>query len=162
MKDGNWIPLSKWAAKHLPKDRPYSKLEALVSIQIDYDSGNSATISGYAALWSWSRNRVRMFLDMIGIKIIYPENTRKRQNQKGQITIQIMDRSEEKKGQMKFIDNKVLHNQKDRSPEKKGQIMDRSRATTRDTIILNTNTIGKKCQKNSSCDESPNDKIMDF
>jgi hypothetical protein len=130
MQAGNWVPISKWAVKYLPKVRPYSKLEALVSIQIDYDSGNSATISGYAALWRWSRNKVTSFLKAIGVEIIYPENTKKRQNQKGQI----MGRSAKKKGQIRFIDNKELQDQKDRCSEKKGQIKD----TTRETKYLNT------------------------
>ena len=162
MNDGNWIPLSKWAAKHLPKDRPYSKLEALVSIQIDYDNGNSATISGYAALWQWSRKKVRLFFDAIDVEITYPENTKKKQNQKGQIRVQIRDRSEEKKEQMKFINNKKLHNQKNRPPEKKEQIRDRSGNTTIKTKRLNTNSCTLESKKESNLKDYPYNKILDL
>jgi len=71
-----------------------------------------------------------MFFERLGILLDYPEKTQKRQNQKGQIAIQIMDRSNEKKGQIRLIDSRDLHAQKDRSGEKKGQIMDRYRSTT--------------------------------
>jgi hypothetical protein len=132
MKNGNWIPISKCFSKYLPKDRPYSRIEAAFSLQMDYDAGNQVTVSGYSALWRWSRNKVRMFLDKIGIDIEYPKETKKTQNQKGQITVQIMDRSGEKKGQIRLIDSKGLQRKEDRSGEKKGQKKDRSKDTTID------------------------------
>ncbi|NIA31763.1 MAG: hypothetical protein GWP06_17870 [Actinobacteria bacterium] len=133
MKHGNWIPISKGFLKHLPKDRAFTKLEAAFSLQMDYDSKNAVTITGYANLWRWSRKKVRTFFNTIGVNIIYPENTKNKQNQKGQISIQIRDRSGEKKGQINFIDNKEIQDQKDRCNEKKEQIRDRSGSTTRET-----------------------------
>jgi hypothetical protein len=157
MKDGNWIPLSKGLAKYLPKDRPYTKLEAAFSLQLDYDANNPVTVAGYSALWRWSRNRVRNFLDKIAVDIIYPKNTKKRQNQKGQIAIQIMDRSGEKKGQIRLINSKGLCAQKDRSGQKKGQIMDRYRSTTSYPDPNPSNS----CQKTDK-NPCPYDQILDL
>jgi hypothetical protein len=99
MKDGFWLPVSKGFTNHLPKDRAYTVLEAALSLQADYDGGKPVTVSGYSALWSWSRKKVRRFLNKMGATIIYPKNTKKTQNQRGQIRVQIRDRSSEKKGQ---------------------------------------------------------------
>jgi hypothetical protein len=131
MKYGNWIPISKAFVKHLPKDRPFTKLEAMYSMQCDYDNVKTVTIAGYAECWQWSRNKVRNFLNECGVDIFYPENTLKRQNQKGQIEVQIMDRSGTEKGQIRFIDSKCLGEGKDRKRTDDGQIMDRSKDTTR-------------------------------
>lgn len=131
MKSGGWVPLDKTLVKDLPKDRPYTKIEAVYSIQVDYDNNKSATISGYADLWSWTRRRVRNLMNELGAQIIYPENTRKKQNQSGQIAIQITDRSERKSGQIRLINSKGLQTKADRSEQNSGQKADRSRPTTR-------------------------------
>ena len=130
MKDGFWVPIATGYINDLPKDRPYTKLEAIYSMQCDYNDGNLVTISGYADLWRWSRKKVRSFLDMINVEILYLENTKKKQNQKGQISIQIRDRSGTDKGQKYFIDNKHLQTQKNRKGTDKGQIRDRSGNST--------------------------------
>jgi hypothetical protein len=132
MDQGNWIPIDKNAAQFLPKDRPFTKLEAIFSIQVDHNTQNKrVSVSGYAKLWEWSRKKVRCFLDTIGVEVIYPEDTKLKQNQKGQIRGQIRDRSTEKKGQIRFTDNKALQTSRDRSENEKEQIRDRSGATTR-------------------------------
>lgn len=131
MRAGGWVPLDKTLVKDLPKDRPYTKIEAVFSIQVDYDNNKPITISGYANLWNWSRRRVNNLLKELEIKINYPEDTHKKQNQSGQIAIQITDRSERKSGQIRLIDSKGLHAKVDRSGQKSGQKADRSRPTTR-------------------------------
>ena len=141
MKNGNWVPISKGFTKDLPHDRAYTELEAMYSIQCDYDEGNAVTVAGFADLWRWSRNRVRGFLDRIGVSIEYPEKTAKNQNQKGQIAVQIMDRTWTEKGQIRIIDNKQLDLAMDRKRTDNGQIMDRSRSTT---IETNTKTDTKE------------------
>ena len=120
-------------------------MEAAYSIQLDYDAGNEVTIAGYAALWRWSRDKVRRFFEAMGVMITYPEETARWQNQRGkivlekkQIALQITDRSGQKNRQIRLIDNKDLEEQKNRSPEEKKQITDRSPATTIDTRILDT------------------------
>jgi len=130
MKSGGWVPLDKTLVKDLPKDRQYSKIEAVFSIQVDYDNNKSATIAGYADLWGWTRRRVRNLLKELGAQIIYPEDTRKKQNQCGQITIQKTDRSEQKRGQIRLINSKYLQGKPDRSQTENGQKTDRSRPTT--------------------------------
>ena len=101
MKNGNWAPMSKAYIKFLPKSREYTKLEAGFSVQVDYDNQSLVTVAGYSALWSWSRKRVSKFLDDINVEIIYPESTKKRQNQKGQIGLQIKSRSGTDQAQIK-------------------------------------------------------------
>jgi hypothetical protein len=108
----------------------------MFSLTIDYDNSTPVSVAGYAKLWGWSRNKVTWFFDEIGIKIEYPENTSKKQNQNGQITRQIMDRSENKNGQIRIIDFNNLHTNMDRSENKNGQIMDRSMDTTREPSII--------------------------
>ncbi|MCP4623161.1 MAG: hypothetical protein GY850_06475 [bacterium] len=130
MKNGNWVPISKAFVSYLPKSRAYTELEAAYCLQVDYDNGKSVSVSGYAALWGWSRTRIRGFLNRMKIEINYKEDTAKRQNQKGQIEKQIRDRSDEKKGQIRFIDFKGLRKKKNRSDEKKEQIEDRSKNST--------------------------------
>jgi len=132
MRNGNWVPISKAFLKHLPKDRPFTKLEADFSLQVDYDRGALVTIAGYADLWKWSMKKVRFFLERIGVEIIYPESTQKKQNQKGQIRVQMRNRSEGKKGQIRFIDSKYLQAKRNRSGGKKEQIRNRSGTSTKD------------------------------
>jgi hypothetical protein len=132
MQNGNWVPISKAFSKHLPHNRPYTKMEAAYSLQVDFDNKHPGTISGYAALWQWSRNKVTKFFNDIGIELKYLKNVQKRQNQKGQIAIQIKDRSGTDKGQIRFINSTWLKSTKDRKRTEKGQIKDRSKDTTID------------------------------
>lgn len=64
-KNNGWIPLDKNLVNYLPKDRPYTKLEALFSHQLDLDNKTKFSINGYAKLWQWSRCKVRLFLKAI-------------------------------------------------------------------------------------------------
>ena len=102
MKSGGWIPISKGAVSYLPKDRPYTELEAMLCIQIDYDAVKCATVAGYANLWRWSRDKVYRFFNKIGIKIIYSLDTDQFRNQRGIITPKQPD---DKK--WRFVDNKT-------------------------------------------------------
>jgi len=139
MKNGNWIPISKVFIKDMPHDRKYTRLEAAYSLQVDYDCKNTVTVAGYSALWQWSRTRVSKFLSDLNIEIIYPEKTQKKQNQKGQIAIQIRDRSETDQRQIRLIENTYLQAGKDRSKTDEEQIKDRSGSTTKEPINLNPN-----------------------
>jgi hypothetical protein len=57
-KAGNWVPLDKaFKAEFKYINRPFSKIEAMFSHQ--------CAIKGYAKQWSWSRNKVRKFLEEI-------------------------------------------------------------------------------------------------
>jgi len=138
MKNGSWIPLSNCLMKYLPLDREYTKLEAAFSLQLDYDKKKEVTVSGYASLWRWSRKKVNLFFTAMGMEIVYSENTQKRQNQKGQIRVQIRNRSGTDKEQIRLIDNNNLPTTENRTGTDKEQIRDRSGSTT-----INTNTNNK-------------------
>jgi len=130
MKDGNWVPLDKNLKKGLPKDRAYTELEAAFSLTCDYDSQKTATVAGYAKLWGWSRTKVKTFLINMKIDIVYPENTGKKQNQKGQIKRQIQCRYSADTGQIRLVDSKGLQVSKNRYSADREQIESRSKSTT--------------------------------
>lgn len=130
MKNGHWIPISKGFLKALPHDREYTELEAAYSLQVDYDCKNEVTVAGYSDLWRWSRGKVYRFLKRMNIEIKYPEDTTKKQNQNGQIAVQITDRSRTDHGQIRLIENSYLQEEKNRSRTDNGQITDRSQYTT--------------------------------
>nr|WP_320050745.1 hypothetical protein [uncultured Desulfuromonas sp.] len=132
MKLGNWIPIDKGLLRYLPHNRPFTELEAAFSLQVDYDQGTPVSVAGYAAQWQWSRNKVYRFFKQLGVEIEYPDSTGKKQNQKGQIAIQIRGRSTTKRVQIRLIDSKDLDDEPNRCEEKRGQIRDRSRNTTKD------------------------------
>ena len=106
MKSGGWIPLDKGLVTELPKDRPYTTIEAVFSMQLDYDNDHDVTVSGYADLWQWSRAKVRRFIEKMGIEIQYPEDTAKVKNQKGRIKI-IKTYKENPRKELRFIDSKL-------------------------------------------------------
>ena len=83
MKNGGWVPLSKGLARALPHDRKFSEIEAAFSLQLDYDNGNTVTLSGYASLWRWSKDKVRRFLSDMSVEISYPKQTAKTRKQRG-------------------------------------------------------------------------------
>lgn len=62
MKNGYWIPIDKRTIARLPKDRPYTDTEALLSLAVDIDNKRPWTIRGYAALWQWNRKKVKKFV----------------------------------------------------------------------------------------------------
>ena len=130
--------MAKALLKYQPHGRPWSEIEAALSLQVDYDNNSPATVSGYAALWSWSRTRVSNFLERMGACIEYETATTRRQNQRGrvkrQIKKQIESRSETDTRQIRLIDSKQLEQQKNRSRTEKEQIESRSKSTTLDPI----------------------------
>lgn len=150
MKYGNWLPISKGVLKLLPKDRPYTKIEALISIQNDYDQKKGVTINGYTNLWQWGKGKVYRFLKEIGVEIIYPEDTSKRQNQSGLINGLITDRSGQKNGLIRLIENKDLHGEADRYEKKSGLKTDRSADCTINLVKPNTLSCEKKDKKTSN------------
>jgi hypothetical protein len=132
MKFGGWVPISKACVVDLPKDRPYTKIEAIYCMQVDYDSSNNATISGYAALWQWPRRQVRNLLKELGVEIKYPEDTSKKRNQRGHISMQKSghksghkaDIKTGKGGHKRLIDSKYLPVNPDIKQEKSGHKAD--------------------------------------
>lgn len=139
MKNGNWIPISKNFINDLPKDRPYTKLEAAYCLQLDYDNNNEVTVSGCSDLWQWSRKKVYLFLDQMGIEIIYPEITQKIKNQRGHIGLHKRDIKGTYKGHIRLIDFSTLQTEKNIKGTYKGHKGDIKGSTTIDPIssILN-------------------------
>jgi hypothetical protein len=154
MKSGGWIPLDKGLVAELPKDRPYTNIEAVFSMQLDYDNDNEITVSGYADLWQWSRAKVRRFMEKMGIKLRYPEDTNRIKNQKGRIKI-IKTYKENPRKELRFINSKpaikpaikttyqIEENQK--VTGQTGHKSNISPATTIYPIEPTTNNSPKKC-----------------
>lgn len=69
MQRGNWVPIDKGFLSLLPKDRPYSEIEAAFSLTCDYDDGKSATVEGYMKLWKWGKGKVYRFIKNRGFSI---------------------------------------------------------------------------------------------
>ncbi len=136
-KQGNWIPLSKLLVKFLPADRPYTPLEAMYSLTCDYDNNNTATVSGYAALWCWSRGRVERFLWDAGLFIEYESTTSTQRNKRGHlVTIkranseQITDIKRANNEQINFIDSRWLQSASDIKRTNNGHKTSKRQITT--------------------------------
>lgn len=132
MKGGNWVPLSKILVSKLPVDREFSEVEAMFSLTVNYDNNTPVTISALASRWGWSRKRACNFLNRAGGKIFYDEDTKKKQNQKGQIGLQIRDRKGADKEQIRLINSKCLGIERDRNGTDKGQKWNRQGSTIKD------------------------------
>ena len=52
MEDGNWVPISKGFKKALPKGRKFTELEAMFSLQCDYDHSNELPRGKPRGIWS--------------------------------------------------------------------------------------------------------------
>lgn len=128
MRDG-WIPLHKGLARELPHDRPFTRLEAMFSLTLNYDQGNTVTVKGLAASWGWSRGKVDRFLEEIGVSIKYSSDTRTLQNQNGQIMIHGTDRTRAQSGQIKAIDSRWLQSQSSTKRADDGHETSRSQST---------------------------------
>ena len=126
---GGWVPISKALLSELPKDRAFTRLEAMFSLAVNYDQADTATVNGYASLWKWSPGKVRRFLEEIGVSISYPLGTAGYQNQRGQIVIQMPNRSPAKSGQIKAIDSRWLPGSANRSKAQDEQKANRSQHT---------------------------------
>ena len=146
--------MSDAMASELPQGRVFSKIEAMYSLQLDYDRGNGVTVAGMAARWGWSRNKVNKFLKDIGVVILYPESTFKKQNQKGQISIKIQGRPGAEKRQIRIIDNKGSARSRDRKGTEKGLRKGRSQATTKQNINPNSKErVEQPCKRRSGSQE---------
>ncbi len=140
MKSGNWVAIDKNLSKFFPNGR-FSKIEAALSLTIDYDNNSKVTVAGYAKLWGWSRNKVSAFLEQMEVEIIYQDDTQKRRNQKGHIKRHKMDINRKIKGHIRMVDTKAFEGMKDINAKIKRHKKDISKDTTNKPIInLNPNT----------------------
>lgn len=99
-----WVPIDTAMTRELPHDRPFTRLEAMFSLTVDFDRGSPVTLTGYAAQWRWSPSRVKRFLAEVGVEIVYPESTGKRQNQRGMIMCMKPEGKRNDNGMINLID----------------------------------------------------------
>lgn len=64
-KKSNWVPIHKNFIHYMPKGREYTELEAVFSYMVDLDNNSVKSERAYARIWSWSRTKVKKFLDEI-------------------------------------------------------------------------------------------------
>ena len=75
----NWLPIDKRLINYMPKDRPYTLLEAMFSYSLDVYKGSEKSLNGYARIWQWSRNKVRRFVtDLDNTGEYMPDNMKDR------------------------------------------------------------------------------------
>jgi len=119
MKDGGWIPVDKRLFGLLPKKGAYSFIEAYISYRLDIENGCENSVNGYSRIWSWSRNKVRNFIE--GLR-----------TGKGHV----VDNQRTGKGQEIRLFFNNLQDHKDRQRTGKGQARDRQ-----GTITIDNNKI---------------------
>jgi len=141
MRRGGWVPISKGLRKALPRDRAYTELEAAYSLQMDFDSDEEVTLSGYSTLWRWSKDKVRRFLSKMMVEIVYPSDTALRQNQRGKLKSTDnrpkADRKPTDNRLIRLINSRDLRDVPDRRPTDDRQKADRRSDTTIEPEPLN-------------------------
>jgi hypothetical protein len=127
MKHGKWVPIDSGMAKYLPKDRPYSFIEAMYCLQLNYNKGTAVTVAGLSKSWGWSRNKVSRFLVKVSVEVIYPAGTENKRNKRGKLVFQewtyneqIEDIISANNGHNRLINNKWLEYELDISRAKNG------------------------------------------
>lgn len=58
-----WVKILIESEEYLPKDRPYSLVEAEFHFGVDQFKGKQRTTNEYSKIWSWSRGKVTRFID---------------------------------------------------------------------------------------------------
>jgi|GEM_PF-3914123 len=151
-----WVPLDKGLLRELPKDRPYSKVEAMFCISCDYDNGKPVTLRGYASLWRWSTGRVERFLKEISVHIEYPETTGQKTNQRGTIMSTKPRQSRDNDGTINFIDSKALSEEARQRRDNDETAARQSQGATQKPITLNKFTRPTLDEVRAYCQERGN------
>lgn len=150
MQNGEWVPISKYFGYALPKDRPFTDLEAMYSLQLDYEKNNSVTVLGYAGRWKWSRTKIDKFLSDHEVIISYNGEVLNLRKRRGFIDICPEKKRHKKehkennkgtiKGNKRFIDSRWIDNSKNNKKTIKGHKKSNEKSTTiNPNIILNPN-----------------------
>ncbi len=136
MSGGAWMPITQAVATELPTDRPYTRVEALLSVTLDHHRGKTATLRGYAALWSWSTGKVSRFLSEIEVTLSYP-NAAKKRDMRGTLVSTQPERWRDTNETLIFIDYNYLSaktkQQQDTSVTETEQGTKRTQRPTKDT-----------------------------
>jgi len=136
MKHGNWVPMSKAFVRHLPGNREFTSFEAMFSLSVDYDNGNSVSVSGYSSLWGWSRKKVSNFLKKHNLEILYADKYNR--HKRGVLVVKLGVPNGEQEGnrigtgreQVEFIDSKDLRKDGNRVGAGGEQVGNRKGSTT--------------------------------
>ena len=67
--EGDWVHIDKALIKALPKDRPYTLVEAVLSYTVDVTCGKEKSMRAYSRLWSWSPKKVTNFLTKMRVTV---------------------------------------------------------------------------------------------
>ena len=105
-----FVPVGLGCVDLLPKNRKYTEAEALLSMALDNFHGNEVTITGYVKLWGWGVGKVYRFIDKMGAEIMYLQDTKDLQNQRGKLVVKRNDKRNDN-GMILFIDIKELRRQ---------------------------------------------------
>jgi hypothetical protein len=62
-----WLKIPANLSDSLPKNRPYTALEAAYSVGLDMVLQKKGTLRGYASLWGWNHHKVKNFLNELGL-----------------------------------------------------------------------------------------------
>ncbi|MBN1225004.1 MAG: hypothetical protein JXB23_17280 [Candidatus Aminicenantes bacterium] len=145
----SWVPVHSGLSRFFPTDRPFSEIEAVFSLQLNLYQGKAVSVVGLSKSWRWTRKRTRLFLERIGAMVDYPDRTSKKQNQRGQIRGQILEKEGPDKGQIMLIDFNVL----DAKRARKGADNEKLGARSRATISNNIHSEKNKQTSSSKIDE---------
>ena len=116
-----WVPIAKNAVKLLPNNRRFTELEALYSLQLNHNNGDTVTARGLAGRWGWGRKKVRLFLLKLGVNIVYPKNTMEVTKQRGLINlVEKETRKGPERDHINFIDFNKLQTERDQKGGQKG------------------------------------------
>ncbi len=130
-----WTPIPKEIQREILRSTrtPYPEAIAYLSVSLDCDERKPVSVAGYAVLWGWSQGKIRRFLARIGAGIQYPESTERRQNQRGEIVLQMPERSGTIGGEIILLSFSTLRAGAERSGTIGGEIAERSCTATIDT-----------------------------
>lgn len=149
MKDGNWIAIHKLVKFWLPRDRPYTELEALISHTIDVDENKTYSVNGYSKLWQWSRSKVRNFLNSVRTQLGHHRDSHK-----------YNAKTQKRQGIVLKLNN--LHASSDTARTQLGQGKRHSLDTAMDTTINpNTNPLNPN-KKNNNIYSSEIEQIVSY
>lgn len=166
MAEKNWVPISKGFVDSLPKTRKFTELEAMYSLQVDYNNENTITVSGCSSRWGWSRSKVRKFFLDNDIEIVYDKDISNFKKQRGFIKRTLKEQQKDikrtTKGHKTFIDFNSIDEQKDIKETLKEQQKDIKEDTTNEELKTKIKNNTKKTLKKSKQTISPVDDKQGF
>ena len=105
--NGGWVPITQGVVTEFPKNRPFTRIEALLSVTIDFHHNRRATLRGYAQLWQWkSVGKVARFLAGIGVEIL--QKSEKKRNSGGTLMILPVEQQRNSGGTLKALNFNYL------------------------------------------------------